>query len=116
MKDNVKYKKLPESLADHLNALEKIAQAVVDQDISNYPIFIVNETTLTVGIDILEFDLEGKPFVVSVSTLEELATKQIVQMDKVNDFKIVYKKNKHTLCLLIPEEKGGAFIFIPKKK
>ena len=115
MENNTRYQKLQESLHSHIELLEKTAQAILDQDISNYPIFIVNDSSLAVGIGILEFDLEGKPFVVSVSTLEELATKQVVQMDKVNDFKAVYKKNKHTLCLLIPEENGGAFIFLPKK-
>ena len=117
MKDNVKYKNLPESLAVHIKALEKIAEAVCDQDISNYPIFIVNESALAVGIDVISFEWEEKTFIISVSTLEELATKKVIRMEKVNDFIELYKKNKDSLCLLMPEKEGdsgGAFIFLPK--
>ncbi len=115
MNDNLEYAKLQKSLKGHLKLMQNTAQAIMDQDISNYPIFLVNDAAPALGISIVAFELEGKSGVISATTLEELATKGIVQMEKVEDFKEVYKKNEHSLCLLIPEENGAAFIFLPKK-
>ncbi len=116
MNDNLEFENLQKSLKGHLELMQNTAQAIIDQDISNYPIFLVNEVTPALGISILAFELEGKSCIVSATTLEELATKGVVQMEKVEDFQGVYKKNEKSLCLLIPEESGATFIFLPKKK
>ncbi len=103
------------SLKAHLELMSNTAQAVIDQDISNYPIFLSNETTPALGISILTFDFEGKQMVMNVTTLEELATKGVVDMEKVDDFKTVYRQNDHSFCLLALEGTAPKFIFIPKE-
>jgi hypothetical protein len=113
--EDVHLKKLQMSLKAHLQMMQQTAQAVIDQDISNYPIFLSNETTPALGISILTFDFEGKKMVMNITTLEELATKGVVNMEKVNDFKTVYQQNDHSFCLLILEAAAAKFIFIPKE-
>lgn len=115
MNDNLQYDNLQKGLEQHLEMMQQTAQAIMDQDISNYPIFLINETAPALGINIIAFELEGKPGVITATTLEELVTKGIVEMEKVEDFRDVYKKNDHSLCLLIPEAEGATFIFLPKK-
>ena len=114
MDDQLHFETLQKSLAVHLKMMEKTAEAVLDQDISNYPIFLVSEITPALGISILTFDFEGKPFVMNITTLEELATKGVVDMEKVNDFKSVYNDHDHSYCLLIQEGEEARFIFLPK--
>lgn len=115
MSEDLHLKELQMSLKAHLDMMQQTSQAVFDQDISNYPLFLVNETTPALGISILTFELEGKQMVMNVTTLEELATKGVVDMEKVDDFKSVYKQNDHSFCLLILEETEARFIFIPKE-
>jgi hypothetical protein len=113
--DNLHFDNLQKSLEAHLQLMEDTARAIIDQDISNYPIFLVNETTPALGINILAFSFEDKQRIMSATTLEELATKGVVEMEKVNDFKDIYKKNDPSFCLLIVEENEAKFIFLPNK-
>lgn len=115
MNEDKHFNELLVSLKSHQELMEKTAQAVLDQDISNYPIFLINEITPAVGISILTFDFEGKPMVMNVTTLEELATKGVVDMDKVDDFRSVYNNNDDSFCLLILEDNEARFIFLPKQ-
>ena len=115
MNDNLYFDNLQKSLEAHLELMQNTAEAIIDQDISNYPIFLVNTDPPPLGINIEVFDFDEKSWIISATTLEELATKGVVEMEKVDDFKVVYRKNDHALCLLISAEEVALFIFMPKQ-
>ena len=52
---------------------------------------------------------------VNASSLEEFVTKQIIQPDKVDNFKSVFKNPESDLCLFVLSELGAKFVFIPRK-
>lgn len=115
MNENLYFDNLRKSLEAHLELMQNTAEAIIDQDISNYPIFLVTTEPPPMGINIEVFDFEEKSWIISATTLEELATKGVMDMEKVDDFKVVYRKNDHSLCLLISAEEVALFIFIPKE-
>lgn len=89
------------------------SDAIMEQDISNYPIFVAHQADPVLGISLLNRHKSNTNWSFNASTLEEFATKQIVQMSKVEDFKEIYKNPKEFICVFILEEALGQFIFYP---
>lgn len=109
-----KIEKLEAELKPYLSVMGKAADAILDQDVSSYPIFVVHQHTVDIGLPLIE-KAEGEAnWSVNATTLEELATKKIVEMSKVEDFKEVYKDPEDQLCLFVLSDLGANFIFIPR--
>lgn len=113
---NKKFFQLEEELQPYLPLLSKAADTVLDQGVSSYPIFVVHQLSVDLGIPLLQRDdEEGVKWSVNATTLEELVTKQVVKNDKVDSFKKVYKNPNQHLCLFVLSDLGAQFIFIPRK-
>lgn len=109
-----KIEKLETELKPYLEVMGKAADAIIDQDVSLYPIFIVHQHTVDIGLPLIEQKEGGANWSVNATTLEELATKQIVEMSKVENFKDVYKEPEDQLCLFVLSDLGANFVFIPR--
>lgn len=102
------------SLAPIAAFLARFSDAILDQDISRYPIFVLSENPIEIGVPVLEKNPDLHRWYISASTLEELAAKQIVGMEKVNTFRTVFKDPHHFFCLLVITEQRADFIFMPR--
>lgn len=87
--------------------------AIIEQDVSNYPIFVAHHDNPILGISLLDNGQSKTNWSFTASTLEEFAAKQIIEMSKVDDFKEVYKNPKQFICVFILDEVLGQFIFYP---
>lgn len=111
-----KYLQLEEELKPFRPLMSKAAETILDQDISSYPIFIVSQLEIQLGIPLVARDSGSKrKWFVNVSTLEELNTKNIVHNDKVDEFRKVYKDPTLNFCLFVLSDLGAQFIFLPKE-
>ena len=112
-------KKYPvlESLELDIKMFKKVfvdaVQAVVNQHVSNYPIFVAHKEELVIGIPILDMEKSGSNWSYNVSSLEEFVTKGIIERSKVDSFKKVYKNPNKFLCLFVFEDEGANFVFSP---
>jgi len=110
---------LQTDVQSHLQALAQAADTVVNEEVSNYPIFFAYtgaENDHAPGIYVLDIKTNrGTHWRVNVSTLEELATKRIITQEKIDPFRQVYKNSPDTLCFLIVDEEGARFGFVPRK-
>lgn len=105
---------LKQLLTPHFALLRETATTITDQDISNYPVFVIFKTEqVSLGLPIIEGSASTEDWSVNASTLEELASKQIVSMENVERFTAVYKTHKNALCCLIYEASQAKFVFIP---
>ncbi len=111
----MRYAKMEEELNEQRPIMSKAADAILDQDVSSYPIFVIHQYQVDIGLPIIEKKDGGSNWSVNATTLEELATKNIVEMSKVEDFKEVYKDPKMFLCLFVLSELGAQFIFLPRE-
>lgn len=103
---------------EHYRApLSQAAETVIDEKVSNYPIFIAyagDEAEKVPGIFVLDVPTDRDlVWTINVTTLEELVTKQIVTTDRVDSFRKVYRENVDQLCFLIVDEAGARFGFVP---
>jgi hypothetical protein len=105
---------LEAELKPYIELMGKAADAIITQDVSTYPIFVIHQHTVDIGLQLIEKSDEGSNWSVNATTLEELATKKIVEMSKVEDFKKVYKDPQEQLCLFVLSDLGANFIFIPR--
>lgn len=109
---------LQKALTPFLPLLAKAADTIVDQDISNYPIFVVyqKEEQAGLGLAVVAGTTENDHWSVNISTLEELATKQVVAMEKVDSFRKIYQSNSDSLCWLVWQKGTAQIVFVPRPK
>jgi hypothetical protein len=86
-------------------------KTIQDENVSNYPILVAFPSFTNVDIGLLIN--EGEKFSFSATTLEELAMKKVVDLDKIDEFRKLYKEKKDTLCIFLLEKPAPQFIFIP---
>jgi hypothetical protein len=68
-----------------------------------------------IGIALLSHEAkDGPEWSVHASTLEELATKKVIEMNKVDNFREVYKDPREYLCLFVLSDLGANFMFISR--
>jgi len=106
-------KVLEEELKPYKQMLGSVADTIMEQDVSSYPIFVIYQDAIEVGIALNTDNIEGS-LSVNASSLEEFVTKQLVLADKVDDFKSVYKDPTAFLCLFIIDKSSATFVFIPR--
>lgn len=87
---------------------------IIDQDVSKYPILVVHQMTAEIGIPLIVSGENNSLWSVHASTLEEFATKQIVEMSKVDFFIKNYKSPQRYLCMFVLSEIGATFVFMPR--
>ncbi|MFZ4544570.1 MAG: hypothetical protein ACOYOA_11005 [Saprospiraceae bacterium] len=95
--------------------LNQASEIILTEDVSRYPIFIVNEEEVPLGIQIIQKG-DNREFEhnVHASTLEEFYVKKMIQEDKIEDFKKAYKSAETHLCVFWVTDDAAKFIFIEK--
>lgn len=114
MDTNSKLKVLENELKPYVPALGKASETILTQNVSEYPIFIAHQQQMDIGIPIMEKDTIKGDWSINASTLEEFTTKGLIQVNKIDDFKSVYKNPEEFLCLFVISEIGATFVFLPR--
>ncbi|HRO09822.1 MAG TPA: hypothetical protein PK611_03675 [Saprospiraceae bacterium] len=104
---------LEKQLKPYKKILGQAADVILDQHVSKYPIFVVHQQEIAVGIQLIEAD-KNLPWSVNASTLEEFVTKNIIFMEKSQDFIAGYKNPETNLCLFVLSELGAQFIYMQR--
>ena len=115
MKNELILKQIERELRQYFSILVKAADAVLNQGVSEYPIFIVHQGELDMGIPIIDKANSKGNWSVNASILEEFAARKLIQAEKIDDFRAVYKDPETYLCLFVLSEIGANFIFLPRK-
>lgn len=110
-----KLQKLKDELSPYLGILTNASEIIQTQEVSSYPIFVIHQQTVDIGINIVDREKAQGNWSVNASTLEEFVTKQILSNEKVEDFKALYRSHPGELCLFVLSELGANFIFLPEK-
>ena len=110
------FEQLKKELFPYFKTLKKAADVIVTQEVSSFPIFVIHQHTVDIGINIVERENVTGNWSVNASTLEEFVTKQILSPEKVEDFKLVYKNHQGELCLFLLNEQGANFVFMPSNE
>ena len=110
------FQKLDTELGPYRKALSKAVDTILEQGVSKYPIMVVHQIEVEIGIPFIKRELVKGNWSVNASTLEEFVAKQIIDMNWVDRFRAVYKDPEDELCLFVLSELGATFIFLPREE
>lgn len=109
-----KFQQIQDELLPYKQILGKAADTVVAQNVSSYPIFVVHQLEVAIGIPLINREEVEGNWSVNVSSLEEFATKNLIDTEKLDNFKEVYKNPDTHLCLFLLSDFGATFVFLPR--
>ena len=110
------YLQLEDDLRRYRKALNQAFEIMLDQEISLYPIFILHQQELEMGVPVIEAGENTGLWSVHASSLEEFVTKNLLHQEKLEEFKKLYKEHNHHLCIFVLSELGAQFIFYPREE
>ncbi len=95
--------------------IRQVSRGMVKGDVSKYPIFVAmrGEMDVDMGVPIInrnDFDISWN---FNSSHLEEFVNKNLVALDKVDEFKKSYKNPEEYMCVFVAEESAMSFVFMP---
>ncbi len=94
--------------------LMKASEAMLDQDVSQYPIFVMHKQVIAIGLSLIERGTHNSDWSINVSSLEEFVKKKLIYDSKAEEFKKTYKDPKKNLCLFVLSDLGAQFLFLKK--
>lgn len=109
-----KFDILKRELASYIPVLGQAADRIIDNEISSYPIFIVHQQEVQLGIELVDMNKVEGNWSVNASTVEEFVQKGLIEEQNLNSFKKAYKDPQKFLCLFSVSELGANFIFLPR--
>jgi len=109
-----KLKNLEKIIRPHQQLLGQASDSVLHQEISKYPIFVASKKGIQIGIPLLNPEALNGEWFLYVSTLEEFATKNLIQNDRVDNFRSIYKSTAEFFCIFLIEDIGATFVFLPR--
>ncbi len=109
------YERLPVEHAPYQKMMGQAADTIMDEDVSRYPILAIHQLELELGILLVQRSDEGSKWSIHASTLEEMVTKKLVQTNRIDDFRRVYKNPREFFCLFVLSDEGAQFIFLPRE-
>ena len=110
------FQKLDAELGPYRKALSQAVDTILEQGVSKYPIMVVHQIEVEIGIPVILREQVKGNWSVNASTLEEFVAKQIIDLKFVDRFRAVYKDPEDELCLFVLSELGATFIFLPREE
>jgi hypothetical protein len=108
-----KYSQLEKELAPYKSLMAKATDAILDQEVTKYPILVVHQHNVEIGIPLIPED-QKSIWQIQASSLEEFVSKQIIDKKKIDSFTTIYKNPENHFCLFVLSELGAQFIFLAR--
>ena len=87
-------KLLERELKPYMEVFIKATDTILDQEVSDYPIMVVHQEEVEVGILVVDRSQVDGNWSVNASTLEEFMMKKLISEEKFESFKSLYGKTK----------------------
>lgn len=106
---------LEKDLELYAESVKEIALEIIVEGISERPIFIAHQHTVSIGEVILDRKELNTDWTIQASTFEEFVEKGIIAPDKKALFLKSYKKPEDYMCVFVIVPEGANFIYYPYK-
>jgi hypothetical protein len=108
-------KQLGEDINHYHALLHEAFEGVIQEGVSNYPVFIFHRQEVDLGIPIADrHEIIGN-WSVNISTLEEFYIKGVIGIEQVEEIKAKIKGDPPQYCCLVLAEGQGSIIFLPRE-
>jgi hypothetical protein len=106
---------LEKDLELYADSVKEIAMEIIVEGISENPIFIAHQHTVSIGEVILDRKELNTEWTIQASTFEEFVEKGIITPEKKALFLKSYKKPEDYMCVFVIVPEGANFIYYPYK-
>lgn len=106
---------LKKDLETYNDAIKEVAEDIIRENFSKYPVFVAHQHEVALGEEILNKDDLGTQWTINATTMEELEDVGVIKADRTDDFIENYKSPKKFMCIFLITELGGNFVFMPFK-
>lgn len=106
---------LEKDLELYADSIKEIAMEIIVEGISENPIFIAHQHTVSIGEVILDRKELNTEWTIQASTFEEFVEKGIITPEKKVLFLKSYKKPEDFMCVFVIVPEGANFIYYPYK-
>ncbi|MEM7370072.1 MAG: hypothetical protein AAF587_15810 [Bacteroidota bacterium] len=93
--------------------LQIIAKRVIEEGISEYPIFVAAQKILDIGKLIFDPETANLNWYFFASMLEDFINRDIIQRSKVKEFQDAYGDPLEKACILVLTEESMQIVFVP---
>lgn len=93
--------------------LMEIAGRVIDEGISEFPVFVASFEMVDIGKPIFDRDVVQLNWFFNASILEDFVRKNIVKKENLNRFQRVYGNPKEEACIFMITPDEAKFVFVP---
>ncbi|MFN4973296.1 MAG: hypothetical protein ACK45I_11535 [Bacteroidota bacterium] len=111
------FQKLIEALKTDLkiysDMMKEVANDIMTEGFSKYPVFLATEHELSAGELILAKDDYAATFSIYASTMEELLEKKLLSPDKKAAFMQAFKNPKSYMCVMLITSSTASVAFYP---
>lgn len=95
--------------------LAEAQEVVLDSEVSEFPVFVFSKSKPELGVKLYDSTDVEQDWYVHATSLEELVAKNIVDTERITEFKEVYKDPKSYFCILLLDGETAQFAFPPIK-
>ncbi|MEZ4981970.1 MAG: hypothetical protein R2769_10370 [Saprospiraceae bacterium] len=95
---NEKQLKLLELGVRNFDALKKACETIVEQNVSNFPIMVLHQKPVEIGIEVIERDKVAGNWSVSASD-GRIHRQILIQEEKLESFRSLCQSHKNQICL-----------------
>lgn len=104
---------LKKDLDFYKEAILEVSEAIREEGLSEFPIFLAHQHEVSVGEVILDRNELGTGWTIQASTLEEFVENNLIREDRQDRFKKHYKNPNEFMCLFVIVPEGANFVFYP---
>ena len=106
-------KDLKSEIEFYTETLVEVGMDIQTNNISEYPVFIAHQGTISFGESILNHEDFGKQWSINATFLEELIRVGLVTPQGEDQFKSAFKDPEKFFCILLVTDRSAHFIFAP---
>ncbi len=106
-------KSLEADLKLYSESIKEIATEILNEGLSEYPIFVAHQHEVALGELILDKSELNRSWSIQASMLEEFVEKGIIHKEKKDRFIKQYKNPNEYMCLFVIVPEGANFVFYP---
>jgi hypothetical protein len=96
--------------------LQKLAQVVIDDGISDFPVFVAAHEFVQIGKPVFDLDDVQIDWFFNISTLEEFFQKDIIKSENLNRFRRTYSDPRQKACIFVITQDDARIVFVPYQK
>ncbi len=93
--------------------LREIAEQVIEEGISAYPIFVVSHEQHPIGKPVFDPDSSTLNWTFHASILEEFIQREIIRKERVVAFRKAYENPRERACIFVLSPEQAQFVFVP---